>query len=440
MAVLPDQRLGPLLAWGGGALVPLVLWALGGGWAAPPGRGAGGPAVRIVAQGAGLVGMALLSVSFVLSTRLRRVEAYFGGLDGMYREHHRLGVAAVGLLTLHALAIAARFVPHDLGRAVGMLLPVHARWAVDLGVLAFWGLLLLVAVTFTAGVPYDTWKLTHKGLGLVLLGGVAHTLLLESTPGQRVAVAEQSALRLYMGVLMALGLAGAVYTIVVRPLRPGVRYTVSAVHRLNEDVMEVELSPRDAPLTAEPGQFVFVTFRDDPLSRESHPYTLCGPADDPALRISVKALGDYTNRLYDCLEAGVEARLDGPYGRFDYRVGGDRQVWIAGGVGIAPFLGWARNLDGDGPRTVALYYCVHDRTDAVYRREFEALARRHPNVTVALVCSVEEGHLRAEDVGPVEDTDIFMCGPQRLTRDLRRQFRRRGVPDRRIHFEDFEFR
>jgi ferredoxin-NADP reductase len=53
---------------------------------------------------------------------------------------------------------------------------------------------------------------------------------------------------------------------------------------------------------------------------------------------------------------------------------------------------------------------------------------------------VEEGHLHVRDLGDLTDTDIFMCGPKRLTEDFRRQLRGRGVPEARIHFEDFEFR
>ncbi|HKL88532.1 MAG TPA: hypothetical protein VJ884_05965, partial [Salinibacter sp.] len=119
-----------------------------------------------------------------------------------------------------------------------------------------------------------------------------------------------------------------------------------------------------------------------------------------------------------------------------------RQIWIAGGVGVAPFLSWARNLahDGAGTPDVDFYYCVHDRSDAVYREEFAALSQELPTVNVALVCSVEDGHLQARDLGDLTDADIFMCGPKRLTQDLRRQLRGRGVSDARIHFEDFEFR
>jgi predicted ferric reductase len=257
-----------------------------------------------------------------------------------------------------------------------------------------------------------------------------------------VAVAEHTGLWGYMTVLVGLGLAGAVYTIVVLPLWPKPRYTVSGVERLNDDVIEVTLATQGESLGFVPGQFVFVTFHGAGLTRESHPYTLCGPADADTLTITVKALGDYTRRLYERLEAGMEATLEGPYGRFDYRDGGDRQIWIAGGVGVAPFLSWARNMarDGTTTRDVDFYYCVHAQSDAVYRKEFEALGEEIPALNIALMCSLEDGHLHADDVGDVAGADVFMCGPKRLTEDFRRQFHRRGVPDRRIHFEDFEFR
>ena len=439
--MIRPRRLGEIIAWGLG-LVPVVLWFVAGPEVPVGRRGVEAWPFLVIGQVAGLVGMALLSVSFVLSARLRGLEDYFGGLDGMYRTHHRVGLAAFGFLLLHPVALALRFVPADWGRAVAFLLPGHARWAVNLGVYALWGMILLLGVTLTARVPYDKWKLSHKGLGLVLLGGAVHMWFVEGTRGMRVAVAEHAALWGYMTAIVGLGLAGAVYKIVVLPLWPKPRYTVAGVERLNDDVVEVTLTPQGEPIDFVPGQFVFVTFYGAGLTRESHPYTLCGPADAETLTITVKALGDYTRRLCERLEAGIEASLEGPYGRFDYRDGGDRQIWIAGGVGVAPFLSWTRNMarDGTTTRDVDFYYCVHDRSDAVYREEFGAISQQLPNVHVALVCSVEDGHLHADDIGDVTDADVFMCGPKRLTTDLRRQFRRRGVPDRRIHYEDFEFR
>ena len=439
--MVAKKRIGEVAVWGL-VLAPALLWGIGGPDIVTGRQWGAAQGVLSIGQVAGLVGMAALAVSFILSTRLQWLEDYFGGLDGMYRVHHRLGLTAVGLLLVHPVGLALRFVPADWGRAVGFLLPGHARWAVDFGVYALWGMVLLVMITLTTWVPYDKWKLSHKALGAVLLCGALHMWLVEPTRGMPVAVAQHVGLWGYMTGLVSVGLAGAVYKIILLPLWPKPRYTVSRVERVNENVLDVSLTPIDAPLDFVPGQFVFVTFHGGGLSEESHPYTLCGPADEETLRITVKALGDYTTRLYEQLSAGVEATLDGPYGRFDYRDGGERQIWIAGGVGVAPFLSWARNLapeGGDVPM-VDFYYCVHDRDDAVYREEFEAISRTCPNVNVALVCSVEDGHLRARDLGDVTDADIFMCGPRRLTQDLRRQLRQRGVPSARIHFEDFEFR
>lgn len=328
--MLPTRRLGELIVWGSG-LVPVGLWLVVGPEAPIGQRGVGTWPVLAVGQVAGLVGMALLSVSFVLSARLRGLEDYFGGLDGMYRTHHRVGLVAFGLLLAHPVALALRFVPAEWGRAIAFLGPGHARWAVDLGVYALWGMILLLVLTLTAWVPYDTWKLSHKGLGLVLLGGAVHMWFVEGTRGMTVAVAEHASLWGYMTGLVGMGLAAAVYKIAVLPLWPKPRYAVSGVGRLSDDVIEVELTPQGESLDFVPGQFVFVTFFGDGLTRESHPYTLCSPADAGTLTVTVKALGDYTRQLYERLEPGMEASLEGPYGRFDYRDGGGGRSGLRAG-------------------------------------------------------------------------------------------------------------
>ena len=49
------------------------------------------------------------------------------------------------------------------------------------------------------------------------------------------------------------------------------------------------------------------------------------------------------------LEPGTAAVVEGPYGSFSSRdLPNDRQVWVAGGIGVTPFLSMARSLNGDG--------------------------------------------------------------------------------------------
>ena len=436
------HSIGSLLVWSS-ALLPIVLWLLTES-AEPRGRRYYDYADLVNAgQLAGLVGMAMLSIAFVLSSRARFLEDYFGGLDKMYRVHHQLGQTAFVLLLVHPVAHALRFIPERFDRALLFLLPTHEKLAVNLGAYAFWGLLPLMILTLFVKIPYDKWKLSHKFLGLVLVFGTIHILTVESTRGRPVAVLQNPLLRYYMLGLAALGVISFCYKLIVLPLLSRrCMYKVKAVKRFSDEVLQIELSPRRRRVTFTPGQFVFVTFYQEGLSREAHPFTICTLPEQKDVELTVKALGDFTNALHRQLRSGAGAKVEGPYGRFDYRMGSPQQIWIAAGVGVTPFLSWARHIEQaqDSTYQATFYYCVHSQSDAVQFQEFERIAAQRVNLQVALVCSEEQGHLRATDVGNLDDKDIFMCGPKSFTTDLQRQFVQLGVDDDRIHFEDFEFR
>ena len=440
--MMRKHSIGSLLVWSS-ALLPIVLWLLTES-AEPRGRRYYDYADLVNAgQLAGLVGMAMLSIAFVLSSRARFLEDYFGGLDKMYRIHHRLGQTAFVLLLIHPVAHALRFIPERFDRALLFLLPSHEKLAVNLGAYAFWGLVPLMILTLFVKIPYDKWKLSHKFLGLVLVFGTIHILTIESTRGRPVAVLQNPLLRYYMLGLAALGVISFCYKLIVLPLLSRrYMYKVKAVKRFSDEVLQIELSPRRRRVTFTPGQFVFVTFYQEGLSREAHPFTICTVPEQKDVELTVKALGDFTNALHRQLRGGAGAKVEGPYGRFDYRMGSPQQIWIAAGVGVTPFLSWARHIEQaqDSTYQATFYYCVHSRSDAVQFQEFERIAALRVNLQVALVCSEEQGHLRATDVGNLDDKDIFMCGPKSFTADLQRQFVQLGVAGDRIHFEDFEFR
>jgi predicted ferric reductase len=440
--MIRKRSVGNLLVWGG-ALLPLLLWLLTES-AEPRGRRFYSTADLVYAgQVTGLAGIAMLSIAFVLSSRARFLEDYFGGLDKMYRVHHRLGQTAFFLLLVHPVAHALRFVPDRFDQALLFLFPTHEKLAVNLGAYAFWVLVLLMTPTLFIKIAYDKWKVSHKFLGVVLIVGTIHMLTVESTRGRPVAVIENPILRYYMLGLAAIAALCFCYKLIGLPLLSRRHmYTVEGVDRLSDEVLQIELSPRRQRVTFLPGQFVFVTFYQEGLSREAHPFTICTIPEQRAMALTVKALGDFTNVLYGRLRSGADAKVEGPYGRFDYRMGSPRQIWIAAGVGVTPFLSWARHIEQtqDSSYQIRFYYCVHSRNDAVHHQEFERIAARRVNLQVALICSEERGHLRAANIGNLDDKDIFMCGPKSFTADLQRQFKQLGVAGDRIHFEDFEFR
>ena len=163
------------------------------------------------------------------------------------------------------------------------------------------------------------------------------------------------------------------------------------------------------------------------------------------LQLAIRASGDETRRLYEVLQPGVTAVVAGPHGRFDYRRGGARQVWIAAGIGVTPFMSWIRSLDQPFDREVDFFYTVPNEQEAPYLEEMQEAAEQQRALRVHLVLSEREGHLAPDDVSkvvqaPLDEVWIYMCGPAPMMRSFERRFGQLGVPRSRIFWEHFELR
>jgi len=413
-------------------LAPVLLWAL----AQPLSARFATPAstLKSLANMAALVGTAAFAVALVLGSRLRVAEWLFAGLDRMYRAHRSLGLVAVTLVVLHALLLALSQALRT-GVSAWSLFTPGAGWRIFVGVVALAGLLAGLALTLFARMRHETFVLVHKSVGIVFLVAGVHVFVV---PGTK---ASSRPLTVYLAVLAVLALAAfARRSLFGRLLVRRHRYRVEGVNRLAEDAVEIVLARVGAGLRFRPGQFVFVRFAE--LGGQAHPFSITSAPDEAAVRLVVKALGDYTAALMD-LPAGGSAELEGPHGTFSHlALANSRQVWIAGGIGITPFLSMARSLDGSG-HEIDLYYCTEGADQAYFLHELFQVADRNPRVRVIPIRKVHLGRLGADDIEAASrdlpEKDILICGPPVMVRNLTGQLRDRGVPRARIHFEDFSF-
>lgn len=417
-------------------LFSVVYWTYAAG--APIGT------VESVSYYFGALAALCMSVAMLLAARPRCAEGAFGGLDRMYRFHKYLGVASLVLVLAHL--------------ATGMEGDDDAPPVVDTGadpdeseddldgliglsgMLSAVGFILLIVVTLNRKIPYHKWIVSHKFMGLffALVTGHICVVLLE---GSRIALISAPGLALAM--LVPGGLVAYVYTQLIRPRWRARAFALEAVHTVGR-ATELVLRPDGSMFDFTPGQFVFVEI-DAPGFREAHPFSISSGAGERRLRLTVKALGDYTRRLRDhahLLEASV--RVEGPYGRFDPMGGLDHQVWIAGGIGITPFLSVMRTLDPVHGKTIHLYYCVRDTKEAVF---WDELTQRAILLGVSLHRIESETGARFDVERLVADLGddltrwgYYLCGPQPLTSAISNGLRRREVPARQIHDEEFELR
>ena len=416
----------------GSVLIPAAVWLSTADLDARFGDPAS--ALKGLANLSALTGTAAFAVIMIVGARTHLVEQLMGGFDQMYTIHYWLGYFVPLLLACHALFVISSKALTSLYDGLILLTP-GAGWGVFLGVIALAGLIIALILPLLRQLKHETFVIVHRTVGAMFILGSLHVVLVPITwtlPPILVA---------YLLALMVTGISAFIYrSILGRFLIRRLRYGVTQVHKLGTSAVELVLSPLEKPLLFLPGQFVFVTIVDGLLPNEAHPISIASGSSESDVRLVVKALGDYTARLLDVRPGGI-ALLEGPYGRFSYTgVGNQRQIWIAGGIGVTPFLSMARSL-GSEPYEIDFYYCTEQADEAFFLDELFGIGEQNPRFRVVPIRRISLGHITADDIQGVSsdmvDKDIFIAGPPIMIDNLRKQFLKRGVPSSRIHFEDF---
>jgi len=377
----------------------------------------------------------LMACSLFLSTRPKWAEKYFGGLDKMYITHRRTGTAAFLLIFAHVLTVPISITGWQLGNY--------------LGVIAFTGIVSIVLVTLAPRIPflnrltggdYQDWKKLKRWIGIFFILGFIHSLTIGNPLHALVAIS-------WVQIFFIIGAVSYLYTEVFSGIfKKFLPYRVEAVKHPNNASTEVTLRAKKEPIKKhQAGQFLFVRFPGEKVLNESHPFTISSAPAEDVLRLTIKASGNFTRDLFARLKEGADAVIEGAYGMFNYKTGGTRQIWIAGGIGLTPFLSFVRDMDGNLQKDVDLYYTVRHPDEAIFVNELEAAAVKNPRLNVHVRYSAKEGSLTIEDIlknidGDLKGYDVYMCGPFPMMQAFEQKFLALGLPKNQIHFEEFNFR
>lgn len=402
--------------------------------------GAGGPVLPLLGRAAAVLGLSLLLLAAMISARVPGLDLWFGGLTRLWRIHHLLGAASFLLLMAHPLLLSFAAARFSVPAASAVLFPGPSAWGVWAGWGAMAAMAAFLAPTFSFfGAPeYQRWKSLHALSGAAIALGLAHALSSGALLSGRPA-------RAWWGSYGALALLAFAWRAFAarRFARKG--YTVAAATSAGRGVVELTLRPDGRPLERRAGQFVYLTPLDPALKAgrgEEHPYTLSSAPDEPALRVVVKDLGD-ASRALQSVAVGSRALVEGPFGEFFPRGGGRPELWIAGGIGLTPFLSRVRELGPSRPVDAHLVYCVQDETRAHFFAELEAAAAKHPGLRLWPHYFAQEGPLTAAFLRSrcpdAAGREAFVCGPPALIEAARSELRRAGVPSARVHAEDFNW-
>lgn len=426
--------------WAGAAAV-LWLW-----WDNTPSLADNTAKILAAGRITGLLAGYLMALVVLQMARVPALERRVGS-DRVARWHAMSGrytiflVVAHVFLTMWAYALQA-------GKSVGDVVQQtidSVNTLPDMGKAGIGTLLLFVIAFLSIGgirriIGYDTWYHIH----LLTYAVVYLTFWHQISTGNEFAV-EPAAKTFWYG-LYGVVTALVVWYRILTPLRLNLRHRmyVEAVIEETPGIVSVLIGGKKLHrMGAEAGQFFRWRFMAPGMRFSSHPYSLSAAPRPDMLRITVKAIGDHTERLRE-LTPSTKVWAEGPYGALTaQRRSRGKVLLVAGGVGITPMRALFETLPG-AAGDITLLYRANSTQDLALWDELAAIADERGARLMYAVNSPdgERPDISAErlqqKLPDIDEHDVFMCGPPGFAQGVYEALRDAGVPARRIHHESFE--
>jgi len=404
------------------------------------------PSDLLIALGriAGLLAVYLILWQLVLIGRVKLLEQAFG-LDRLVIIHHYNGLAAWALIFLHPIFIIIGYgLAGSLG-FFGQMKDFFLNWPglvpAFAAVLIFLVVIILSWGAIQRRLKYEAWHYIHLFTYLAIIFAFSHQLALGGDFHNVWFVA-------YWYVLYFEALA---FLLVFRFSKPLYlfarhRFYVDRVETVNDRTISVFLKGRNLEkYLVRPGQFAIFRFLDWSLLWEAHPFSFSQVANGKELRVTIKALGDFTRDLPKKLKPGTAVVIDGPHGIFTIeRTESKKLALLAGGIGITPIRPLAEKARAEG-RDLVIFCATGVASEILFRAELEKMSE--PNCRVIFIVSQDEtwtgekGRIDKDKIVRLmpdyAERDFFICGPPRMVKGLRLILKDLKIKAGRIYFEKF---
>lgn len=381
-----------------------------------------------------IIAFSLLALQPVLAARFKVLDRAFG-LDVVYVFHKTMGMTAGLLQTCATVFMVAG-------------LKKTFSWTGEVATALVVLIVLSALLHRELHLTYEAWRRLHNGLFiglLIVLFGQAWSI----------SMALHSLLTGVMtALLLVLGISAYIHHKVTGPAaRRRMLYHVANVQQEARNVWTLTLRPPEGAVGFDymPGQFQFLAFASG--KGEEHPFTISSsPTQQGYHTATIKGSGDFT-RTVGQVKAGAGVSVQAPFGHFSHAFHPEERdlVFIAGGIGITPFMSMLRYMhDGKEDYRVLLLYANNTEEDIVFRQELDRMASSAlPELRVVHVLGragetwrgergvIDRSLIERYVPGELRNKTFYLCGPPPMMAALIALLSDLGVSMRSIRSERF---
>ncbi len=222
---------------------------------------------------------------------------------------------------------------------------------------------------------------------------------------------------------------GKVDKIINRLHNNNLRLVVNEIIEINNNTKSFRFTSEDVLLPVfQAGQYLNVFVEIDGV-RTSRPYSISSsPRQRAYYEITVARIpnGFVSSYFLDKVKVGDKFEANGPAGVFCYNpvFHKRKQVYIAGGSGITPFLSMSREvLSANLDREIHLIYGCRNEENILFRDELEKMAQNNDNFKFTVVLSEQsenwngltgfvDGNCIKSLISDINECTYYICGPQ----------------------------
>ena len=221
---------------------------------------------------------------------------------------------------------------------------------------------------------------------------------------------------------------------------------ITEINELCHDTKSFILLP-EKPIAYKAGQFVMLNIPNkDTFVRRA--YSIANRSVNKIeICLNYIPLGKASHYLFS-LKGGEALMIDGPYGIFKLRQSSNDKLFICTGTGVAPLRAMIQELmEKSAKEQLTLIFGERTERELLYRKEFEALQRKHKNFRYVPTLSRENekwkgerGYVQAvvqKYIKQPEKTEAYICGMKEMVDDAKAVLLQLGVPKDNIMTEKF---
>ncbi len=218
--------------------------------------------------------------------------------------------------------------------------------------------------------------------------------------------------------------------------------TIVGRKQITENTLEISFK-RPVDFSFKAGQYIQLgvpkLLYSDPKGASRVFSIASSPHDKEKIVVAFRDTNSGFKRTLKELPMGSSVVIDGPHGFFTLPESPPHLiVFIAGGIGITPFLSMIRSAEEKHfPFPVALLYANRSKESAAYLAELQDVTNRNSNFIMKNQYGVIDEQFIRQNVKNMHQCVWYIAGPPPMVDSIRNLLSILGINYDRIYFEEF---